>query len=262
MESRDARPRSHECRCRQIRSSIQRCILHDGALGVSPVRSGVDVVVACLVIIVWAATGPLFHYSDTWQLVINTGTTIITFLMVFLIQNTQNRDMSALHLKRRRCRPHGNHLFSVIAMRRACLGASPPFGGFLRPPRRSVLALSAYTYQKASWFVRAILDVAATQRTVDLLRASKVPAIAILTRAPPRNDEETIETMKALEALGLPMFKTWMGERKVYRRALTQGQAVGEFDPSSKAAREINKIWREIERLDIAKLLPADGVAA
>ena len=43
-------------------------------------------------IVVWAVTGPLFHYSDTWQLVINTGTTIVTFLMVFLIQNTQNRD--------------------------------------------------------------------------------------------------------------------------------------------------------------------------
>ena len=56
-------------------------------------------VTACLAIIVWAVTGPVFHYSDTWQLVINTGTTIITFLMVFLIQNTQNRDMSALHLK-------------------------------------------------------------------------------------------------------------------------------------------------------------------
>jgi low affinity Fe/Cu permease len=56
-------------------------------------------IVACVAIIVWAATGPVFRYSDTWQLVINTGTTIITFLMVFLIQNTQNRDMSALHLK-------------------------------------------------------------------------------------------------------------------------------------------------------------------
>jgi low affinity Fe/Cu permease len=51
------------------------------------------------IILVWAATGPLFGYSDTWQLVINTGTTIITFLMVFLIQNTQNRDAKALHLK-------------------------------------------------------------------------------------------------------------------------------------------------------------------
>ncbi len=54
---------------------------------------------AAAVIITWAVTGPLFHYSDTWQLVINTGTTIITFLMVFLIQNTQNRDSHALHLK-------------------------------------------------------------------------------------------------------------------------------------------------------------------
>ncbi|HTJ29106.1 MAG TPA: low affinity iron permease family protein [Acidobacteriaceae bacterium] len=54
---------------------------------------------AGLVIIVWAATGPLFHYSDTWQLVINTGTTIVTFLMVFLIQNTQNRDARAINLK-------------------------------------------------------------------------------------------------------------------------------------------------------------------
>ena len=54
---------------------------------------------ALLVVVVWAATGPLFHFSDTWQLVINTGTTIVTFLMVFLIQNTQNRDVHAVHLK-------------------------------------------------------------------------------------------------------------------------------------------------------------------
>ncbi|HEU4643708.1 MAG TPA: low affinity iron permease family protein [Gemmatimonadaceae bacterium] len=54
---------------------------------------------ALLIIAIWAVTGPLFHYSDTWQLVINTGTTIITFLMVFLIQNTQNRDATAMHLK-------------------------------------------------------------------------------------------------------------------------------------------------------------------
>ena len=53
----------------------------------------------CLVILAWAATGPLFHYSDTWQLIINTGTTIITFLMVFLIQNTQNREGAALQGK-------------------------------------------------------------------------------------------------------------------------------------------------------------------
>ena len=54
---------------------------------------------AALVIVIWAAVGPLYGYSDTWQLVINTGTTIVTFLMVFLIQNTQNRDSQALHLK-------------------------------------------------------------------------------------------------------------------------------------------------------------------
>jgi low affinity Fe/Cu permease len=54
---------------------------------------------AVLVILAWAMTGPLFHYSDTWQLVINTGTTIVTFLMVFLIQNTQNRDSVAMQIK-------------------------------------------------------------------------------------------------------------------------------------------------------------------
>src|SRR5690242_3579480 len=54
---------------------------------------------AVAVIVVWAVTGPLFGFSDTWQLVINTGTTIVTFLMVFLIQNTQNRDTGAMHVK-------------------------------------------------------------------------------------------------------------------------------------------------------------------
>ncbi len=56
-------------------------------------------VIACLIIVVWGATGPIFGFSDTWQLVINTGTTIVTFLMVFLIQNTQNRDSKAMQLK-------------------------------------------------------------------------------------------------------------------------------------------------------------------
>ena len=55
--------------------------------------------VAILIIAAWAMTGPMFHFSDTWQLIINTGTTIVTFLMVFLIQNTQNRDAKAVHLK-------------------------------------------------------------------------------------------------------------------------------------------------------------------
>ena len=56
-------------------------------------------IIALSIILVWGTTGPLFKFSDTWQLVINTGTTIVTFLMVFLIQNTQNRDAKAIHLK-------------------------------------------------------------------------------------------------------------------------------------------------------------------
>ena len=54
---------------------------------------------AALTVVIWLVTGPIFKFSDTWQLVINTGTTIVTFLMVFLIQNTQNRDAKAMHLK-------------------------------------------------------------------------------------------------------------------------------------------------------------------
>ena len=56
-------------------------------------------ILACLIILIWIITGPIFHFSDTWQLAINTATTIVTFLMVFLIQSTQNRDTIALQLK-------------------------------------------------------------------------------------------------------------------------------------------------------------------
>jgi low affinity Fe/Cu permease len=56
-------------------------------------------IVALLIVIIWGVSGPLFHFSDTWQLVINTGTTIVTFLMVFLIQNSQNRDGAAMQAK-------------------------------------------------------------------------------------------------------------------------------------------------------------------
>lgn len=56
-------------------------------------------ILALVIVIVWGVTGPIFHYSDTWQLVINTGTTIVTFLMVFLIQNSQNRDAAAMQAK-------------------------------------------------------------------------------------------------------------------------------------------------------------------
>src|SRR5215212_9126337 len=61
--------------------------------------TSVAFVLAVAIIVVWAITGPVFHYSDTWQLVINTGTTIVTFLMVFLIQRAQNKDALAIHLK-------------------------------------------------------------------------------------------------------------------------------------------------------------------
>lgn len=63
------------------------------------VGSAYAFIVAGSIILVWAISGPMFGYSDTWQLIINTGTTIVTFLMVFLIQNTQNRDARAIHLK-------------------------------------------------------------------------------------------------------------------------------------------------------------------
>jgi low affinity Fe/Cu permease len=56
-------------------------------------------VIAVCAVIIWGVSGPIFHFSDSWQLVINTSTTILTFLMVFLIQNTQNRDAHAIHLK-------------------------------------------------------------------------------------------------------------------------------------------------------------------
>ena len=65
----------------------------------SLVGSAPAFILAFLVVLIWAVSGPLFAFSDTWQLVINTGTTIVTFLMVFLIQNTQNRDSRALHMK-------------------------------------------------------------------------------------------------------------------------------------------------------------------
>src|SRR5438874_13099842 len=85
-------PRSFRCRVNDLFRAFSRNTA-------SAVGSAWVFIVAILVIVVWAATGPTFHFSDTWQLIINTGTTIVTFLMVFLIQNTQNRDAKAMHLK-------------------------------------------------------------------------------------------------------------------------------------------------------------------
>lgn len=73
-----------------------RKIAHKVSEGVG---SSLSFIIAVLIIVIWSITGPFFHYSDTWQLIINTGTTIVTFLMVFLIQNTQNRDSKEIHLK-------------------------------------------------------------------------------------------------------------------------------------------------------------------
>jgi len=76
-----------------------RCVSHIRAQIIQGSRQRLGFAAAILIIVVWALTGPTFHFSDTWQLIINTGTTIVTFLMVFLIQNTQNRDAKAVHLK-------------------------------------------------------------------------------------------------------------------------------------------------------------------
>jgi low affinity Fe/Cu permease len=72
---------------------------HFSALASKALGSPLSLIIAALAVVVWAATGPFFHFSDTWQLVINTSTTIVTFLMVFVIQNTQNRDTAALQIK-------------------------------------------------------------------------------------------------------------------------------------------------------------------
>jgi low affinity Fe/Cu permease len=88
----DQTPRSFRCQVNDLFRAFSR---NTAAV----VGSAWAFIIAITVIIVWAATGAMFHFSDTWQLIINTGTTIVTFLMVFLIQNTQNRDGKAIQLK-------------------------------------------------------------------------------------------------------------------------------------------------------------------
>jgi low affinity Fe/Cu permease len=77
-------------------NEVFRKFAHNTSLIVGSAKS---FIIALLILIIWAVSGPFFGFSDTWQLIINTSTTIITFLMVFLIQNTQNRDAKAIHLK-------------------------------------------------------------------------------------------------------------------------------------------------------------------
>ena len=88
----DQTPRSFRCKVNDLFRAFSRNTA-------SAVGSAWAFIVAISVVIIWAATGGMFHFSDTWQLIINTGTTIVTFLMVFLIQNTQNRDGKAIQLK-------------------------------------------------------------------------------------------------------------------------------------------------------------------
>jgi low affinity Fe/Cu permease len=76
--------------------------------------SPITFLLAILLVVGWGLTGPMYHYSNTWQLVINTGTTIITFLMVFLIQNTQNRDAKAIHLKLNELIHAGKHAHNEL----------------------------------------------------------------------------------------------------------------------------------------------------
>jgi low affinity Fe/Cu permease len=100
-------PKSKEARAKALAASKRfatRASKHDAFGAFAAVASGWlgskwAFLGAMLIIVVWACSGPVFHFSDTWQLVINTGTTIVTFLMVFLIQNTQNRDAKAINLK-------------------------------------------------------------------------------------------------------------------------------------------------------------------
>lgn len=81
------------------RTSLGHVLEHFSLKATKAVGTSTAFILALLVVVVWGITGPLFHFSNTWQLVINTGTTIVTFLMVFLIQRTQNKDAAAIHLK-------------------------------------------------------------------------------------------------------------------------------------------------------------------
>jgi low affinity Fe/Cu permease len=98
MKATKANPH-HDAAGKSDKHPFNEVFRHFAAKTADAVGSKWAFLLAVLTILVWGLTGPLFHFSDTWQLVINTGTTIVTFLMVFLIQNTQNRDAKAIHLK-------------------------------------------------------------------------------------------------------------------------------------------------------------------
>jgi low affinity Fe/Cu permease len=84
---------------RKKRNRLSQMLEHFSRKATEATGTSTAFILACSVIVIWLVTGPLFHFSDTWQLVINTGTTIVTFMMVFLIQRSQNKDALAIHLK-------------------------------------------------------------------------------------------------------------------------------------------------------------------
>ena len=90
---------TNSCRVEAEHQAMKKAFNHAVDVVIKALGSPMALVVAALVIVVWAVTGPIFNFSDTWQLVINTSTTIVTFLMVFVIQNSQNRDSKAVHIK-------------------------------------------------------------------------------------------------------------------------------------------------------------------
>jgi low affinity Fe/Cu permease len=128
---------------------------------------------AAAVIVVWVVTGPIFHYSDTWQLVINTGTTIVTFLMVFLIQNTQNRDMMAVQLKLSEL---------VIAMK----GAKNSFASIEDLTDEELQALHVDCRQRAEMAEQHIEH-----------RQSSRPALAVAAKPPVKRAKSTSSTKRA-----------------------------------------------------------------
>jgi low affinity Fe/Cu permease len=92
-------PSNHNASAGPAKNSFNDTFRKIASSAAAAVGSKWAFILSIVIVLVWGLTGPIFHFSDTWQLVINTGTTIVTFLMVFLIQNTQNRDAKAIHLK-------------------------------------------------------------------------------------------------------------------------------------------------------------------
>jgi low affinity Fe/Cu permease len=117
-------------------------------------------IIASTCCVIWAVTGPLFHYSDTWQLVINTGTTVLTFLAVFLIQNSQNRDGSAIQAK-------------LDELMRAIPNARPEFIGIEHLTDAEIRAIRDALEREAGSGARSAASAASADASVDELLARR-----------------------------------------------------------------------------------------